>query len=229
MVKCVLRSGEHLFCLVSRAPFTCLSPAALQELERARMLFNSAKDTCPRALQVIVSQLGPARGCFVTHCSVCGISADPGDNGEQDEHHLQSMVGRAGGPDRPSARRRRTRPSSIITSICWRFCESTAARPLCVLAPQPIAMHRGGTPEGGGAVPTAQAVQVCDYRRGALPAVPLLGPSTKHPTDVSRTARFAFWRVANGCTAILWPCCSSASTFSAVARVEDVRGRDTQL
>lgn len=41
--------------LVSRAPFTCLSPAALQELERARMLFKSAKDTCPRALQVIVS------------------------------------------------------------------------------------------------------------------------------------------------------------------------------
>ncbi|KAG5644901.1 hypothetical protein DXG03_007453 [Asterophora parasitica] len=39
--------------LVSRAPFTCLSPAALQELERARMLFKSARDTCPRALQVI--------------------------------------------------------------------------------------------------------------------------------------------------------------------------------
>ncbi|TFK69543.1 hypothetical protein BDN72DRAFT_840268 [Pluteus cervinus] len=39
--------------LVSRAPFTCLSPAALQELERARVLFNAAKDTCPRALQVI--------------------------------------------------------------------------------------------------------------------------------------------------------------------------------
>ncbi|KAF9465747.1 hypothetical protein BDZ94DRAFT_1159388 [Collybia nuda] len=39
--------------LVSRAPFTCLSPAVLQELERARMLFNSAKDMCPRALQVI--------------------------------------------------------------------------------------------------------------------------------------------------------------------------------
>jgi hypothetical protein len=43
--------------LVSRAPFTCLSPVVLQELERARMLFNSAKDTCPRALQVIVSWL----------------------------------------------------------------------------------------------------------------------------------------------------------------------------
>lgn len=41
--------------LVSRAPFTCLSPAALQELERARVLFNSAKEACPRALQVIVS------------------------------------------------------------------------------------------------------------------------------------------------------------------------------
>ncbi|KAF8073427.1 hypothetical protein FPV67DRAFT_1410778 [Lyophyllum atratum] len=39
--------------LVSRAPFTCLSPAALQELERARSLFKSARDTCPRALQVI--------------------------------------------------------------------------------------------------------------------------------------------------------------------------------
>lgn len=41
--------------LVSRAPFTCLSPAALQELERAWTLFNSAKDTCPRAMQVVVS------------------------------------------------------------------------------------------------------------------------------------------------------------------------------
>ena len=40
--------------LVSRAPFTCLSPAALQELERARMLFKLAKDTCTRANQVIV-------------------------------------------------------------------------------------------------------------------------------------------------------------------------------
>ncbi|KAG6835912.1 hypothetical protein H0H93_013452 [Arthromyces matolae] len=39
--------------LVSRAPFTCLSPAALQELERARMLFKSARAACPRALQVI--------------------------------------------------------------------------------------------------------------------------------------------------------------------------------
>ncbi|KIM35920.1 hypothetical protein M413DRAFT_32150 [Hebeloma cylindrosporum] len=39
--------------LVSRAPFTCLSPAALQELERARLLFRSAKETCPRAMQVI--------------------------------------------------------------------------------------------------------------------------------------------------------------------------------
>uniref|UniRef100_A0A8H7XP52 Xylanolytic transcriptional activator regulatory domain-containing protein n=1 Tax=Psilocybe cubensis TaxID=181762 RepID=A0A8H7XP52_PSICU len=39
--------------LVSRAPFTCLSPAALQELERARILFRAAKDTCPRALQVL--------------------------------------------------------------------------------------------------------------------------------------------------------------------------------
>ncbi|KAG6810784.1 hypothetical protein H0H92_010351 [Tricholoma furcatifolium] len=39
--------------LVSRAPFTCLSPAALQELERARMLFKSARSICPRALQVV--------------------------------------------------------------------------------------------------------------------------------------------------------------------------------
>jgi hypothetical protein len=39
--------------LVSRAPFTCLSPAALQELERARILFRAAKDICPRAQQVI--------------------------------------------------------------------------------------------------------------------------------------------------------------------------------
>ncbi|KAF8630972.1 hypothetical protein AX17_005328 [Amanita inopinata Kibby_2008] len=38
--------------LVSRAPFTCLSPAALQELQRARILFTRAKDTCPRASQV---------------------------------------------------------------------------------------------------------------------------------------------------------------------------------
>ncbi|KAJ7600808.1 fungal-specific transcription factor domain-containing protein [Mycena floridula] len=38
--------------LVSRAPFTCLVPAALQELERARALFNRAKDHCPRAQQV---------------------------------------------------------------------------------------------------------------------------------------------------------------------------------
>ncbi|KDR82362.1 hypothetical protein GALMADRAFT_58437 [Galerina marginata CBS 339.88] len=39
--------------LVSRAPFTCLSPAALQELERARILFRAAKETCPRAQQVL--------------------------------------------------------------------------------------------------------------------------------------------------------------------------------
>ncbi|KAF9453099.1 hypothetical protein P691DRAFT_801957 [Macrolepiota fuliginosa MF-IS2] len=39
--------------LVSRAPFTCLSPAALQELERARLLFRAAKEMCPRALQVL--------------------------------------------------------------------------------------------------------------------------------------------------------------------------------
>ncbi|KXN83105.1 hypothetical protein AN958_01776 [Leucoagaricus sp. SymC.cos] len=39
--------------LVSRAPFTCLSPATLQELERAKLLFRAAKDICPRALQVL--------------------------------------------------------------------------------------------------------------------------------------------------------------------------------
>ncbi|KAI3616044.1 hypothetical protein WG66_014000 [Moniliophthora roreri] len=40
--------------LVSRAPFTCLSPAALQELERARLLFSSAttSQNSPRAKQV---------------------------------------------------------------------------------------------------------------------------------------------------------------------------------
>ncbi|KAF9046758.1 hypothetical protein BJ165DRAFT_1190906 [Panaeolus papilionaceus] len=37
--------------LVSRAPFTCLSPAALQELERARQLFKAARETSPRADQ----------------------------------------------------------------------------------------------------------------------------------------------------------------------------------
>lgn len=68
---CVLRSlaNEHsiasvlisewpqvaLCVLVSRAPFTCLSPAALHELDRVRALFTDAKDRCPRALQVIVS------------------------------------------------------------------------------------------------------------------------------------------------------------------------------
>jgi hypothetical protein len=41
--------------LICRAPFTCLSPAALQELERARQLFRTAKDTCARALQALVS------------------------------------------------------------------------------------------------------------------------------------------------------------------------------
>lgn len=39
--------------LVCRAPFTCLTPAALQELERARTLFRTAKDECPRAMQVL--------------------------------------------------------------------------------------------------------------------------------------------------------------------------------
>lgn len=40
---------------MSRAPFTCLSPATLQELKRARLLFRAAKDVCPRASQVLVS------------------------------------------------------------------------------------------------------------------------------------------------------------------------------
>ncbi|PFH53341.1 hypothetical protein AMATHDRAFT_55245 [Amanita thiersii Skay4041] len=48
----VFSAAVALCLLVSRAPFTCLSPAALQELQRARMLFTKAKDTCPRASQV---------------------------------------------------------------------------------------------------------------------------------------------------------------------------------
>ncbi|THV03887.1 hypothetical protein K435DRAFT_650368 [Dendrothele bispora CBS 962.96] len=39
--------------LTSRAPFTCMTPAILQELERARILFHSAADNCPRAKQMI--------------------------------------------------------------------------------------------------------------------------------------------------------------------------------
>ncbi|XP_006462394.1 hypothetical protein AGABI2DRAFT_223664 [Agaricus bisporus var. bisporus H97] len=39
--------------LVSRAPFTCLSPAALQDLQRARLLFRAGKEICPRASQVL--------------------------------------------------------------------------------------------------------------------------------------------------------------------------------
>jgi hypothetical protein len=67
--------------LVSRAPFTCLSPAVLQELERARMLFNSAKDTCPRALQVIVSCLVAASVLSDIDLLACDISAYPRDYG----------------------------------------------------------------------------------------------------------------------------------------------------
>ena len=37
-----------------------MTPAALQELERARILFRSAKDICPRAMQVVVSSLKTA-------------------------------------------------------------------------------------------------------------------------------------------------------------------------
>ncbi|KAL0581182.1 hypothetical protein V5O48_000872 [Marasmius crinis-equi] len=56
--------------LVSRAPFTCLSPAALQELERARLLFSSAaspKAQCPRARQVepvLQTMIGKANDIF---------------------------------------------------------------------------------------------------------------------------------------------------------------------
>ncbi|KAF8628808.1 hypothetical protein AX15_003703 [Amanita polypyramis BW_CC] len=45
-------SAVALCLLVSRAPFTCLSPAALQELQRARTLFTRAADTCLRASEV---------------------------------------------------------------------------------------------------------------------------------------------------------------------------------
>ncbi|KAK2460473.1 hypothetical protein APHAL10511_007520 [Amanita phalloides] len=45
-------SAVALCLLVSRAPFTCLSPAALQELQRARILFTKAADTCLRASEV---------------------------------------------------------------------------------------------------------------------------------------------------------------------------------
>ncbi|PBK97603.1 hypothetical protein ARMGADRAFT_961148 [Armillaria gallica] len=38
--------------LVSRAPAACLVPTSLQELERARSLFNSAKEQCPRAMEI---------------------------------------------------------------------------------------------------------------------------------------------------------------------------------
>ncbi|KIY68323.1 hypothetical protein CYLTODRAFT_421738 [Cylindrobasidium torrendii FP15055 ss-10] len=38
--------------LCSRAPAACLIPTALQELERARSLFNSAKEACPRAAEM---------------------------------------------------------------------------------------------------------------------------------------------------------------------------------
>ena len=48
-----LSSAIALCLLICRAPFTCLSPAALQELERARMLFRAAKDTCARAFQAL--------------------------------------------------------------------------------------------------------------------------------------------------------------------------------
>ncbi|TFK23392.1 hypothetical protein FA15DRAFT_670505 [Coprinopsis marcescibilis] len=46
-------SAVALCMLISRAPFTCVSPAALQELERVRILFRTAKDTSPRAMQVL--------------------------------------------------------------------------------------------------------------------------------------------------------------------------------
>jgi hypothetical protein len=45
--------------LVSRAPFTCLTPACLQELERARIMFKSALPRCPRAIKIVVSFIYP--------------------------------------------------------------------------------------------------------------------------------------------------------------------------
>ncbi|KIL59222.1 hypothetical protein M378DRAFT_1018412 [Amanita muscaria Koide BX008] len=45
-------SAVALCLLVSRAPFTSLAAAALQELQRARILFTKAADTCLRASEV---------------------------------------------------------------------------------------------------------------------------------------------------------------------------------
>ncbi|KAJ3976866.1 fungal-specific transcription factor domain-containing protein [Lentinula raphanica] len=43
--------------LVSRAPFTCLSPAGLQELQRARLLYNALINSCPRLSNEILPML----------------------------------------------------------------------------------------------------------------------------------------------------------------------------
>ncbi|KAJ3992327.1 fungal-specific transcription factor domain-containing protein [Lentinula boryana] len=39
--------------LVSRAPFTCLSPAGLQELQRARLLYNAVTNAHPRSSEIV--------------------------------------------------------------------------------------------------------------------------------------------------------------------------------
>ncbi|KAJ4481959.1 fungal-specific transcription factor domain-containing protein [Lentinula aciculospora] len=39
--------------LVSRAPFTCLSSAGLQELQRARLLYKAVTNTCPRSNEIV--------------------------------------------------------------------------------------------------------------------------------------------------------------------------------
>ena len=36
-------------------PSTCLCPAVLQELERVRVIFTSAREQCPQAAQILVS------------------------------------------------------------------------------------------------------------------------------------------------------------------------------
>lgn len=63
--------------LVSRAPFTCLSPAALQELERARQLFKAARETSPRADQAFVSHLQSRILCNVKVLTHSGQFSQP--------------------------------------------------------------------------------------------------------------------------------------------------------
>jgi len=64
--------------LVFRVPSTCIAPTALQELERARILFRSAKDFCPRAMQVVVSSFRPV--FFFFSIIIFSLLADIGDN-----------------------------------------------------------------------------------------------------------------------------------------------------